>query len=211
MKKRLYVLILTFVVLLAACAPSQDLATIFAPGQPPILGSWEGNVFTSEYLGLRIEMPDGWVAFTDEELAERYGFNTALLESRQDLWELVDTRAGRRVPDMEILSPNFASAAILYERFYTAADQMMSSAQFNQFEADLWNAFHDTITISDTPVRIGNLYWYYFDGARFFAGLTHYGRHFQRVQDGFGMSIYIQYFCSDSETLEEVMAMFSPL
>ena len=129
MKKRLYALILIFAILLAACAPPQNLALIFAPGQPPTLGSWEGNVFTSEHLGLRVEMLDGWVAYTDEELAERRGFDVSLLESRQDFWELVDTGEGWRITDIDIWNPEtFANVMIVYERFYTIADRMMPAS-----------------------------------------------------------------------------------
>jgi len=218
-KKRLCALILIFVILLAACAPAQDLASIFAPRQPPTLGSWEGNIFTSEHLGLRIDMLDGWVAYTDAELAEFSGFDAALLENRQDFWELTD---GMRVTDIDIWNPEtFANIMILYEPFYTIADRMMPASQLNEFEAELWfdelNARgddrHVTVTISDTPVRIGDHYWYYFDTASFFypEDFTAYTRHFHSVQHGFGMIIFIDYYCSYSETLEEIMSMFSPL
>jgi len=46
-----------------------------APG--PMPGFWEGNVFTSEYLGLRFTVPDyGWRVATDEEIAEEFGLGT---------------------------------------------------------------------------------------------------------------------------------------
>ena len=219
MKKKLCALAL-IAVLLAACAPAQNLALLFDTNpQPPTLGSWEGNVFTSEYLGLRVEMLDGWVALTDEELSELSGFDFTLLENRQDFWELVDTQ-GWRISDMQIWNPEtFAIVEILHERFYTVADRMMSASQFNELEADWWydelrdvGARYITIDISDTPVRIGSHYWYYFDDASLLEdGFILYGRHFQSVQHGFGMIIYVSYCCCTPETLEEIMAMFSPL
>lgn len=45
-------------------------------------GSWEGNVFSSEFLKLRFTLPEGWTAATPEELDAM--MRQALEQSRED-------------------------------------------------------------------------------------------------------------------------------
>lgn len=46
----------------------------------PSRGTWEGNTFTNSFADLTFEMPDGWVAATDEEIASLMGVGVEVLK-----------------------------------------------------------------------------------------------------------------------------------
>ena len=49
------------------------------------MGSWNGNVYTNEFLGMKYTMPEGWTKYSNEQINELY---QGVLDNNQDLFEL---------------------------------------------------------------------------------------------------------------------------
>ena len=47
------------------------------------MGEWNGNAYTNEFLGLKFNLPQGWTALSDEEIAEMMNIGTELLNDDQ--------------------------------------------------------------------------------------------------------------------------------
>ena len=46
----------------------------------PEPGTWDGNIYTNEYLGLRFIMPGDWFIATDDEIADAMEFGAYYLD-----------------------------------------------------------------------------------------------------------------------------------
>ena len=58
------------------------------------MGSWEGNVYTNDFLGLTYTMPEDWTRTSDEELEE-------LIEQAADLMDLSDNE--KKLADLKAI------------------------------------------------------------------------------------------------------------
>ena len=47
------------------------------------MGEWENNVYTNDFLGLKFNLPEGWVYSSKEEIAEMMNMGTELLNDDQ--------------------------------------------------------------------------------------------------------------------------------
>ena len=47
------------------------------------MGEWNDNVYTNDFLGLKFNLPEGWVYSSDEEIAEMMNLGTELLNDDQ--------------------------------------------------------------------------------------------------------------------------------
>jgi len=198
MKKRICALLLCAVLLLTACGGGSPLTQSTAPE----LGVWNGNVFENEYLGLRLTLMDGWEAATDEEIAEMIGAD----RYEDEFWELVE--AGMVIYDMMANSMvTGANIQIGYERLLL---RRMSVADYLAIMAE---EIEDSgMEVIETPgtTRIGAYEWYSIGSVVRMWGVNIYGRYFVNIEDGFARMIMIIYH-EESESLEEIMAMFSSL
>ena len=79
MKRILLVFLAVIVILSAGCGPNEEQA---AQARELVRGNWSGDVFTTEFAGLRFNMPSGWIAGTDEEIAELTGVAAGELSER---------------------------------------------------------------------------------------------------------------------------------
>ena len=75
MKKRRLFLLAVILLLLAGNLKGEQTQEVreFARG------SWDGNVFTSEFAGLKFTMPHNWLAGSDEEIAALMGISLDFL------------------------------------------------------------------------------------------------------------------------------------
>ena len=110
--KRLSMILLALCLVLAlvACgAGNQTSSTANTPettsapetenvGTKEIRGKVEGDAYTNDYLNLCIERPQGWVFYTEDQIAEMNGFTTELFEET-DIADIV-AEAGQQTDMM---------------------------------------------------------------------------------------------------------------
>jgi len=187
----------------------EDLAQQHAGS--PIRGSWDGNVFTSEHLGLRFVKPDGWMALTDVQIAEMTGRGIEQSLDSTDLDELMELLGVTIFTDMGAVGTyTLGHVQIVYERLPNQFE--FSAPQLVESMAELYaqNGFEANLDFSGTT-RIGAYNWYV-GGATITdsSGVQYFIRYFVTIRNEFGVAITIGYD-AESETLEEILAMFSPL
>lgn len=58
------------------------------------MGEWNDNVYTNDFLGLKFNLPDGWVYSSDEEMAESLNKGLELFDDnqREKLEEALETK-----------------------------------------------------------------------------------------------------------------------
>ena len=162
-------------------------------------GIWDGDVYTSEYLGLSFTLADGWNVHNEAEIADVL-----------DIAEGIISDAGAYIPanadvftDMTVSNAvTGANVQILFERlpFYvTEQEYIEMAAKRIELIGGLANANSGTN-------RIGSYDWYSLDTEMDF-GIIVYGRQFITIQDGFVRSIIISYV-DGSETPEDILLMF---
>ena len=189
---------LAFSLLFAACA---DVYVVV-----PLRGEWNNGVYTSDYLGLRFTLPEGWVAATDDEIAANMGLAADFID---------DIGAGLEMPeDMDLLidmmarsEETGANVQVIFERLpgrgrITEADYIEEVVrQMELLGGELNLDFPGTTTL-------GGYEFYAYGTEMTHFGVVAYGRQFINIQDGFVRLIIITYF-EGSETVEEILEMFS--
>ncbi|MCL2401922.1 MAG: hypothetical protein FWC90_04695 [Oscillospiraceae bacterium] len=192
----------------------EDEAPPTRRGRGPVRGLWEGNVFTSEYLGLRFVMPFDWSAADDADIAGLMGVGADVMaisgiEIPGEFWDMFDLVA---VFDMVAANPlTGTSVQIVFERLMFPL-RGISTAEY--VEATVHQLERAGISVNlDFPgtVRIGDYDWYSFGTVMEMPlGMVAYGRQFINVQDGFGRIIGIT--GNDPEaSVNEVLAMIISL
>jgi len=176
----------------------------------PVRGVWEDGVFTSEYLGLRFVLPDGWDVADDNELAELMGmgmdFMTAAgAEISQDVWQLAEI-----VIIYDFLAASAfggANVQIMYERL-TFPHTRISTERYieltlSALAASGITAFNDI----EGTTMIGGYEWHSIRTVMNMFGMDIHGRQFINVKDGFARIILFTHH-ANSETVDELLAMF---
>lgn len=72
MKKIILMLSLILTMLLAAGCTSGE--------KSPEPGTWTGDIYVNEYANLKLILPDGWVASTDEEISELMNMGAEIMK-----------------------------------------------------------------------------------------------------------------------------------
>ena len=221
--KKIYIISLAIILLamLTACGGSasttqnpavdrlEDLAQQYAGGS--MRGFWDGNVFTNEHLGLQFTMPDDWEAIADREIAELAGSGMEYLVDGTDLAELMDLADVTIFFDMAALSRlTRGQVQIIYERIPPAIEISMPEFIEITAEVNMQLGFDVNLNITGTT-RIGAYDWYSYESSIIDrSGIRSYLRHFIIMKDGFAITINIGHN-EVSESVEEILAMFSPL
>ena len=52
------------------------------------MGSWNGNVYTNDFLGLKFTLPEGWTRYSDEQIAAAMNLSNEKLNDQKSLVEL---------------------------------------------------------------------------------------------------------------------------
>jgi hypothetical protein len=173
-------------------------------------GVWDGNVFTSAYLGLRFTMPDGWSAAADDEMwdgvdleAELYGLG---IDPPDDMAMIRDLII---IYDMHAFNgATEANVQIAYERLlFPNAD--ISEGEFIENLAnviqlmggEIGRAFPET-------TKIGRYDWHAFEYSMSFGGVRFYVRYYVNNKDGFARLIILHYN-EFSETVDELLGLFN--
>ena len=79
MKKTVLILMLFVFAVIFAAAGGEPTA---APSDFSI-GEWNGNVYTNDFLGISYKLPDGWIKYSDEEIAAVMNLSMEMLNDNQ--------------------------------------------------------------------------------------------------------------------------------
>lgn len=173
-------------------------------------GTWDGNTFTSTYLGVQFNMPAGWVVATDEDIAQvmNLGFDMVGIDIDTDTLDALDVIT---FIDMMVSDPmTGGSVYITYERLIfphtriSVQDYIGIAAQtIEMMGMDVNLDFPGT-------TRIGGVDWYSYGSEMDVFGTPVFGRYFVSIENGFARIISIIY--SDfSMYVDDVLALFSDL
>jgi len=224
MKKKLLALTLAFVLLvslLAACGGNGGNGATPTPAEPeatpapevgnPMRGVWDGDVFTSQYLGFRFEMPEGWLAATDEEIAELLGLGADMIAQGTDLGDIMEVMDLTTVTDIMVSDPiTGANLSIAFERLVFPHNRL-SAQEYMEIASDLLLTMGMEVNF-DFPgtTRIGAYDWYSYQSIMDI-GINIYGRYFVNVEGGFARVISIIYSEGQEDLVDELLGRFSSL
>jgi len=137
----------------------------------PMRGTWNGNVYTSEYLGFSITVPDNWEIATDEMLALQQGLPEATISDfpdgkiPYDFWDAWDRYIFQEIwASISSRSPEIINQTIrLYFEKLEPENANITGPEYinlQKEEAGQSGLFKFDFSKSDTPVKIGNNDWY---------------------------------------------------
>jgi len=188
-------LVVALLVVLTACGTTT-----------PTRGQWEGDVFTSEYLGFSFELPERWIAATDAEIA---GFMGVAETLRSD--------AGAAIPeDVELHYDMMASnpfsgdyVLIMFERH--GGLRAPTRASFIEMMTE--SLAEEGVRLIDVPgtTRIGNDDWYSFETELDIMGMTISGQQFFSISGGYIRVIMFIVMPDSPVSVGDIIANFNPL
>ncbi|MCL2579293.1 MAG: hypothetical protein FWE32_04600 [Oscillospiraceae bacterium] len=180
--------LLALTLLLSGCGLAERFLSRDSQSAPeqaariPTRGVWREGVFTSEYLGLTFQMPQDWTASMDP-----------------DVRELTDAEIFGTIAT----SPNEdASVHILFRRLHFLI-LGIDEHEYMASVAEQAGVDFDSFGMR----RIGRYDWHVYGTV---AGGNNFGRYFINIDDGFVRVISFLY-TDQSKSLEEMLALFSPL
>jgi len=198
MKKRIFTLLLAVTMLAAMLAACGGGTTTVAPTR----GSWDGNVFTSEYLGLRFVTPPGWNVMSDAEIGATMGLATGFMES----FEVEMPDDAEMAHDMMAVNPLTGdNVQIIYERIQ--GRRIPTVAQIIEASTEPIEQMGGRVISIPGTTRIGAHTWYSFGTEINMGGMIAYGRQFVNIQDGFVRLIIITNFTS-VDAANDILPMF---
>ena len=157
----------------------------------PVRGVWNGNVWTSEYLGLYLYLPVGWEYASDDEIAEMLGLGTAILFGgagmavTDEFWEMANAVLQDLVAvDLDVGS----NISVIIER--------MPSLDFGVEElirsnAELLPQLGMNVNVDVEPRQIGGVRWDSFEAYMETFGIRQNLTYFVRIEDGFAAMILV--------------------
>ena len=171
-------------------------------------GTWNGNVYTSNQLGVSFTKPDGWLIATDEEMAEIMGLGMDMLDA-EFTPEMLDLAGLTTIHDMVVSNPETgAMVQILAERLIFP-NTRMAVPDYIDTVAEMLLSMDWTVNTDFPNTRLGTYTWYvYGTAAELMPGFNVYGRYFVDIRDGFALTIQIVY-SEVSESADEIIAMFN--
>ncbi|MCL2377382.1 MAG: hypothetical protein FWC76_08335 [Defluviitaleaceae bacterium] len=207
MKKLLAIFMIVAAMMLASCNIAPEAHTT------PIRGFWDGDTFTSEYFGLRFNLPESWTVMTESELA-------ALLPDR----DVMPVPEGARIP--QDVFEDLGQEAFFYDMIATSGslfttiqgtlmwiewfpgDWPLSEASLLQgLAAEAQDVEEWEIIINEGITRIGTYYWHSAE-SRIYGADGHLvtALMFARVDGRFAKFIGISYH--DIEAVDEFLNYF---
>jgi len=172
----------------------------------PEPGEWNGNVFTSEHLGLRFVMPEGWFIANEAEIEEITGMGVTILEDTLD----VDLSSIDMFYDFLVASQvSGAIVQISHER--SRRGRMPNPEQHLDNMIELFTDLGGRATRETGTTRIGGYDWHSFRAeVTNTQGMTTYSRHFFTIHGRFLRTISIN-TSLDTWILDNVTSMFTGL
>jgi len=158
--KRLFAILLAATMLLAACGGTGT----------PTRGAWDGNTYSSRYIGLRFELPADWTVMTTLEMMDAFMFPESLhVMPGQPIPQRVFNSIGDAVfPDViayqEEHLPPFEDNGIMIAIGQRGEDRPSTEMELLQeMAAEAAGIEGMEIVVGASPVRIGNHDWHYAD------------------------------------------------
>lgn len=110
------------------------------------MGKWEDNVYTNDFLGIKFNLPEGWKAATDEEIAKMMNVGKELLNDDQKALAELAEKSG--VYYMSVNDPSTGNNIIVLTE-KTAVD-VNTEYYINQLKTQLTSVNSVKYTIGET-------------------------------------------------------------
>jgi len=178
----------------------------------PIRGIWDGDTYINNYLNLRFVMPLGWVAATDDEVAELAGLTAEIFETQgQDLPEAFWDMAGtNELIDMMAIDPfTGINVQVVYERLLFPHRRI---SEANYIRIVINNLAEIGMRAHSIPgtTQIGDYTWHSISTEMDVLGTLMAGRQFINIQDGFVRTLVLS-FNAELDPVDMLLARFSSL
>jgi len=180
----------------------------------PRRGAWSEKVYTNQYMGIKITIPDDWEVADDYDIAAMMGIETSVVSGIDDDGipnSVFDTVTASTFHDAMTSNPNTgASIQVIFERLTFPYNRISASEYITQ-AAPALTAMGFTVDLSESevPVKIGNDDWYLLK-AEADIGVVIYIHQFISIHDSFVRSLALT-TVETSESFDELFAMISAL
>jgi len=171
-------------------------------------GTWSGNVFTNNQLGVTFTMPAGWVAATDAEMAAVMGLGVDMmgLDMTPEMLELAGVTT---VQDMMASNPTTGAMVQIMAERLVFPNTRISTADYIQQMSDMLIEVGMGVNTDFPNVTVGSRSWHVFESVmEIMPGFSVYGYYLVDVSDGFALTVQIVH-SPMSESLDEILAMFN--
>ena len=206
MKKAFFVIALLVMGILFASCASESIS--------PTRGIWDDDTYTSAYFGLRFDLPEGWVAIT-EEMDENLGpiltfdRNSSLVNNPMiPFGEIIPPEAfesiGHFIYEVARDRNNSGSMMLLISegKIYPFAPPRPTRQSHGIYLGDIFD-----IVLHDDVIRLGNLEWQVADFTDKNSGEI--AMRYIANMDGEFMRM-IRIYTLSNEQLDDIMAHFRP-
>lgn len=171
----------------------------------PSRGVWNDNIYTNDFLGFSITIPDTWAILSDEEIEIENDLGADML----DIERMSETPLGLTafMDMMAIDSFTGTSIVVSFERLLVNPISIENYIDINVRSIE--NIGFKINYISTETTRIGNHDWHYID--TFFEvlpGVNMYTRMFITIYQGFSSTIGINY-TSFSYNIDDIFHFFN--
>ena len=136
------------------------------------LGKWNENVYTNEYLGMKITLPEGWTAATDEQIAKLMNIGEEVLKDEGKYMSEVAKQTSRYYASATedatgsgiIVMSEKTPGATLDDYVKALKTQLTSMTQMSykvthEGEAKLSGTTWSTLTLTETTYGVAQIYY----------------------------------------------------
>ena len=127
--------------------------------EPPIIrGSWDGNTYSSEYLGFQFIVPDDWKIDSFDEVLAGLDLPDDILKAisdgkiPQEFWDLHNSTLELMVWDMFGEAMGIPTIMIVFSRLDNIDGSLLAHVQSEDARTNY--------TLSDEVLELGNFQWY---------------------------------------------------
>ena len=179
----------------------------------PVRGKWNGNVYSSAYLGFRFVLQDGWAVASEAEIATLMELGEEILNEisenelsiPSEFWDMADITVFH-----ELMASNIdtgASVQIIFERLLFP-NTGISAPDYIKIAAPFLEEFGFTVDLSNTDtVKIGENSWYLLAAEVNYGEIPLYQNMYINIYEGIARMVTIS-FHDNSESVEDILSMF---
>ena len=174
----------------------------------PVRGMWDGNIWTSEYLGLYFYLPEGWEFASDEEIVDILGLGSALILGAAGMAITDEFWEGINAVLYDMLAFDLESGSniqVLIERMPSIDFGVREVIEYN---AELLPHFGMNVNIDVEPRQIGGLEWEGFEAYMDEFGFRQDMTYYLRVVDGFAVAILVTTYNDYGKTVDDYLRLF---